>query len=216
MVAVHAPEPATGRARTEEEVKAEVERLLALRPAAPAPSRVLVFEVPSSGHTHIRSPRKRLLLRRETAHAMKTALEDTGFFQSVDFLPDLFLEEAAVGGLGALRIAAARAHADGLLLYSTEAGYEYRPNPLALSYLTIVGAFLAPGSRGSALALSRAVLVDVRTGYLYDVMEGYGEQGRVAPVAFLDEEALEHAARVAALNDLAKAAAEKVRRLAAE
>ncbi len=45
-----------------------------------------------------------------------------------------------------------------------------------------------------------AVLVDVRTRYIYRVMETYGEESEIRPVAFLDEEGLEFEARRKALE----------------
>ena len=205
------------RRMTEEEVQREVDRLLALEPSSPIPARVLLFDVPSSGPSQIASARKALLLRKETSQALKKALEDTGLFDQIDFLPEIYLPHGVPQDLKTLRIAAARAHADGLLIYSTEAGYEYEPNLLGrLLYITIVGAFVVPGSKESAMAASKAVLVDVRTGYIYRVMETYGEESEVRPVAFLDEEALEFEARRKALTALAELAAEKVKELSAE
>lgn len=197
---------------TEKDVQAEVDRLLALRPSSPVPKKVLLFEVESGGATRVRSARKELLLHKETAAAMKRALENTGLFAQIDFLPEIYLPQGAAS-LKTLRIAAARAHADGLLIYATEAGYEYEPNALCVFYPTIIGAFLAPGSRGSALAVSKAVLLDVKTGYIYRVMEAYGEKSAVAPVALLDEELLEFDARKQALGALAELAARKVKEL---
>ncbi|MFH1732153.1 MAG: hypothetical protein ABIF82_10970 [Planctomycetota bacterium] len=204
-----------GATMTEKEVQAEVDRLLALRPAAAAPSNVLLFEVESSGVSNIASPTKLLTLRKETSEAMKAALEETGLFQGIDFLPDVYLPADRPADLKTLRIAAARAHADALLIYSTEAGYEERVNALGVFYPTIVGAFVVPASRGSSIAVSKAVLVDVRTGYIYRVLEAYGEESSLAPTALLNEEELEFKARKQALGALAKLAADKVKKLAA-
>jgi len=200
-----------GARLTEKDTQAEVDRLRALRPSRPVPKRVLLYEVPSTGMTNISSARKQLLLHKETAEAMKSALEETGLFDEIDFLPDIYLP--ADMDLKTLRIAAARAQADALLIYSTEAGYEYEPNALSLFYMTVVGAFFVPGSRGSALAVSQAVLLDVKTGYVYHVLESYGEHSEVTAVALIDEEDLEFEARRKALTDLAKVAAARAKKL---
>ncbi len=200
---------------TEAAVQQEIDRLLALRPASTVPARVLLFEIPSSRESRIASARKTLLLRKETGEAMKGALEKTGLFSRIDFLPDLYLADGMAGGLMALRIAAARAQADALLLYSTEAGYEYQPTKLSVLYATVVGMFVVPASRGAATAISRAIVVDVRTGYIYGVLEAYGESSRLAPIAFLDDEEMEFEARKEALAKLSQVAAENVKRLAA-
>lgn len=212
IIAAETRPQAPGAAMTEKDVQAEVDRLYALRPARAVPRRVLLYEVESSGETHIQSARKRLLLRKETSEAMKSALEETRLFAEVDFLPELYLP-TGVQDLKTLRIAAARAQADALLIYSTEAGYEYEPNALCIFYPTIIGAFVAPGSKGASLAVSQAVLVDVKTGYIHRVFESYGEKSRVAPVALIDEEELEFEARKQALHDLAALTASKVKEL---
>jgi len=201
---------------TEGGVQEEIDRLLKLRPASPVPANVLLYEIPSSRESCIRSARKALLLRRETAETMKAALEKTGLFAQIDFLPDLYLDDAVAGGLKPLRLAAARAHADALLLYSTEAGYEQRPNAWAALYVTGIGAFLAPGTDAAASAISHAVLVDVRTGYVYRVLQAYGESETRGSSAFIDDEELEFEARKLAIAQLATVTAEGVKRLAAE
>lgn len=215
IIAAETRPQAPGATMSEKDVQAEIDRLFAARPSAAVPKTVLLFEVESSGMTNMRSARKRLMLRRDTGEAMKAALEETGLFEQIDFLPEVYLPAGRANDLKTLRIAAARAHADGLLIYSTEAGYEYRPNALSLFYLTIVGAFIVPGSEGSALVVSKAVLLDVKTGYIYRVFEAYGEESSLAPVALLNEEELEFKARKQALGALARLAAEKVKKLAA-
>lgn len=204
-----------GREMTEKDVQEEVDRLLALKPAAPVPAKVLLFEVESTGQSKIVSPKKMLSLRKETSESMKAALEKTGLFERIDFLPDVYLPPNGPADLKVLRIAAARAHADGLLIYSTEAGFEKRVNFLGIFYPTIIGAFIMPGTRGSSLAESKAVLVDVRTGYVYRVLNTYGEASALAPGALLDEEQLEFDARKQALGALADLAAAEVRELGA-
>ncbi|MFO7900926.1 MAG: hypothetical protein R6V58_17930 [Planctomycetota bacterium] len=199
---------ATGE-MSEDAVQKEVDRLLAMQPARPVPAKVLLYEVESSS-TEIESAHKRLLLRKETAAAMKAALEKTGLFEQIDFLPDIYLPPSAGDSLKTLRIAAARAHADGLLLYATETGYEVRLNWFAALYPTILGAFVAPGTREAHLAESKAVLVDVKTGYIYQVFQSYGDDSRLAPPVFIDSGDLEYGARKAAMDGLAALAAERV------
>ncbi len=212
IIAAETRPQAPGVVMSEKDVQAEVDRLYALRPARPVPRRVLLYGVESSGETHISSARKRLLLRKETSDAMKSALEETRLFAEVDFLPELYLP-TDVQDLKTLRLAAARAQADALLIYSTEAGFEYEPNALCILYPTIIGAFVAPGSKGASLAVSQAVLVDVKTGYIHRVFESYGEKSGIAPVALLDEEALEFEARKQAVQHLAALTASKVHEL---
>ena len=206
----------TGSDLSEKELQKEVERLLSLRPSARVPAKVVLFQVPSSGISHIRSPRKWIDLRKATSEEMKTALEETGVFEEVDFLPDLLLPPGGPADLKTLRIAAARAQADGVLIYSTEAGYEYHPNAFALLYVTILGAWISPGSEAGSTAVSKAALLDVKSGYIYSVLETYGEESVVTPYAFVDTEELEFKARRASVSALADAAADKARQMGAK
>lgn len=196
-------------------VRNEIERLLSLEPPEGGPSRVVLHEVPGTA-SRIDSPLKRLQLREETSAEMKSVLEQAGAFDGVEFLPELLLPAPGVADLGTIRLAAARAQADTVLLYSTEVGYEYEPNAWAIFYPTIVGTFLAPGSRAASMAVSKAALVDVRTGYIYDITEVYARKERRAPCAFIDPAQLEYDARLDAVTQLARAAAEKAEKLAEE
>ncbi len=183
-------------------VQEEVDRLLALKPKSPVPARVLLYQVPSAGRTNISSPLKVLELRQATGRQMRKALEATGVFGAVDFLPEILLPSDVPADLKTVRIAAARAQADAILIYSTEAGFESRPNDWALLYLTILGTAVAPGTDATSMAVSKAVLLDVPTGYIYFVTEDYGTESKRAPVAEIDAQKLEYDARLKSLGEL--------------
>jgi len=202
---------------TEKAVQEEVERLLSLRPPSAAPDKVVLHEVSSSPRTKIKSAQKWLELREETSKKMKAALEETGIFQQVEFLPDVLIPEGTPSDLKILRIAAARAQAHAVLVYSTEAGYEMKPNSWAVLYATIVGAFFVPGTEVSSMALSKAVLLDVRTGYFYLMAETYASASATTSPPLLAErwQELEFNARKDSLSDLAASVAAKVRDLEA-
>jgi len=199
-----------GSRLTESAVQVEVDRLLALKPKTAVPARVLLYQVPGSGRSMIVSPLKVLELREATSQQMRKALQATGVFQSVDFLPEILLPPGAPADLKMVRIAAARAQADAILVYSTEAGYESKPNDWALLYATLVGAFIVPGTDQTSMAVSKAVLLDVPTGYIYFVTEDYGSGSVRGPVAALDAEKLEYDARMKSLTELSADVAARV------
>lgn len=206
-----------GVALTEKEVQQEVDRLMALKPRKAVPSKVVLYEVPSSGKSQIRSPQKWLELRQATSQAMKKALEDTKLFEDVEFLPEIFVPAGGSTDLKTLRIAAARVHADGLLLYTTETGYEERANPFAAFYITIVGLFVVPGSQETSMAVSKAVVVDVPTGYINVHPEVYTkESSGWVPATGLDPGDLEFQARKRGIESLASAVATKFKGLKPE
>lgn len=202
-----------GSLLSEAAVQAEVDRLLSLRPKAAAPARVLLYQVPSSGRTKIDSPLKVLELREATSEQMRKALEATGVFASVDFLPEVLLPAGGPPDLKTVRIAAARAQADAILVYSTEAGYESKPNDWSLLYLTLLGAFVVPGTDDTSMAVSKAVLLDVPSGYIYFVTEDYGTASDRGPVAALDPQKLEYDARLKSLDELSTDVAARTKAL---
>jgi len=199
---------------SEQEVQREVDRLLALKPKSRTPAKVVIFELPSAGASEIKSSLKWLALRQQTSKEMKNALEKSGIFGAVDFLPEMLLPAGKTANLNMVRIAAARAQADGVLIYATEAGYEYKAKAAAIFYPTLIGLFVAPGSSLSSMAISKAVLLDVHTGYIYAVMEGYGQQSESGAYASLDWEGQEFAARAQAVEGLAQETAAKAKALA--
>jgi hypothetical protein len=199
-----------GSQLSESAVQEEVDRLLGLKPKTPVPARVLLYQVPSTGRSNVASPLKVLELREATGQQMRKALQATGVFLSVDFLPEILLPSGAPADLKTVRIAAARAQADAILVYSTEAGYERKPNDWALLYATLIGAFIAPGTDQTSMAVSKAVLLDVPTGYIYFVTEDYGSESVRGPVAALDAEELEYGTRLKSLGELSTDVAGRV------
>ena len=95
-----------------------------------------------------------------------------------------------------------------------ETGYEYESNAWAVFYLTFIGAGFAPGTEYSALAVSKAVLMDVHTGYIYAVVEANTEKTVTRPFFALDREALEVEVRTEAMAALARKVADAVKELA--
>ena len=208
--------PGTAVAMSEEDIQKEVERLMSLSPKEPAPRKVMLYEVGSFAHSIIASPKKRIELARATSAAVEAALVGTGALEEVAFLPDVLLPSSGFLDLNRIRLAAARAQADGALIYAVETGYEYESNVWAIFYLTIIGAGFAPGTDYSALAASKAVLMDVHTGYIYAIVEANTEKTVTRPFCALDREALEVEVRTEAMAALAAKVADAVKELASE
>ena len=199
-----------GSRLSESAVQQEVDRLLALKPKAPVPERVLLYQVPSTGRSNVTSPLKALELREATGQQMRETLQATGVFRSVDFLPEILLPADGQPDLKTVRIAAARAQADAILVYSAEAGFEAKPNDWSVLYLTVLGALVAPGTDATSMAVSKAVLLDVPTGYIYFVTEDYGTESVRAAIAAVDAEKLEYDARLKSLGELSADVAGRV------
>ena len=195
---------------SQQQVQFEVDRLRALRPEFAVPRKVVIYHVPSTGRSEINSPLKLLELRQESAQKMREVLTVTGIFDTVDFLPQILVPSEVPADLRAVRVAAARAQADALLIYSTEVGFERKVNAWVLLYATGIGAAILPGTEDSSVALSSAVLLDVATGYIYFVAEAHGQRSERKPGVYVDPEQLEYAARMESLVKLADSVAGKV------
>lgn len=116
-----------------------------------------------------------------------------------------------------LRRAAARAHADVLLVYEQKVDVHEGPNLLAILNLTIVGNFIFPGLSYDLTLETRAAVVDVRSGVVYtavsDVRGGHG----TAPYASAGDHARATKARLRqeAFTALQAALKDKLARYAA-
>ncbi len=66
-----------------------------------------------------------------------------------------------------IRLAAARQHVDVVLIYETLSKSEQTTNPLAITWLTLIGFYIAPSESIEADGIAQAVLLDVRNGYTY-------------------------------------------------
>ncbi len=61
----------------------------------------------------------------------------------------------------------ARQHVDVALIYETLSKSEQTTNPLAITWLTLIGFYIAPSESIEADGIAQAVLLDVRNGYTY-------------------------------------------------
>lgn len=105
-------------------------------------------------------------------------------------------------GLESLRVAAARQHADALLVIRDIDDWSQWVNPLSLLDLTIVGAFFVPGHTGEAVSMMDALLLDNRNLYLYATAESEGHAKKTTSYTELREDDLVDEAREKALNRL--------------
>lgn len=99
-----------------------------------------------------------------------------------------------------LRKAAARAHADMLLLYTFDTQFESETTIPALGIVTL-GIF--PNDLARVWTIASAVLLDTRTGYVYALAEASDEQQQIAN-AWTNEDAIDQARRRAERKAFAK------------
>jgi len=121
----------------------------------------------------------------EDRKAWETTLRDNYFIKDVIFLSTLFSPSMNVRDVRLLRKNAATLNCDLLLIYGVSCDYSRQANPLALLYLTIIGAFIVPGDSVTTGCMAKAALMDVRSGYVYGVVEGAATRTMALPVGWI-------------------------------
>jgi len=112
-----------------------------------------------------------------------------------------------------IRLAAARHHADAVLIIDYEPAVDRYNNISAWLYLTIVAGFLIPGTHSDALVMVNGALWDVRSEYLYLTVEVEGEAQKIGPAFLLKDEDSIALAKQAALQLFHEEARQRLRNL---
>ncbi len=171
----------------------DIKRARALKPQIPSPFRLAVSLKTAGSSLDLRWTQE----DREVVHAWRKTLRDRGVVSDIVVMNDL-IEEGDT--LADRRLAAARYGADALLVLEVASEVDKYTNPLALLYLTIVGAYVAPGTQADALVMMQGAVYDVGNGYLYATAESEGEGDTIAPVAYVEEEDALNEAKSQALH----------------
>ncbi len=85
--------------------------------------------------------------------------------------------------LADIRLAAARYHADAVLILKSNSNTDTYPNFLSILYITIVGFWIAPGSHCDAIHMVHGTMYDVRNEYLYIGAESDATDSIIRPLA---------------------------------
>jgi hypothetical protein len=126
------------------------------------------------------------------------------------------VDDLAGGEVKALRLAAARHGADAVLVVGGAGDVDRYNNGWAGLYVTLVGAFIAPGTEADALFLASATLWDVRNEYLYASAEVEAVEHDRGPLVFIDDTQLLAAARAKAVAALATELERRLRSLSGQ
>jgi hypothetical protein len=140
-------------------------------------------------------------IRKDEKDAWRSTLESTGLVRVV------FISSVILSGnpqFHEIRIAAARLHADVVLLYASASSRAYGTNIGGWLYLTIAGIFFSPGSQSAVLTFAKGVCFDVENEYLEFAVEGEDERSSTRPWFFMNTDALELESRKAAVEVLRK------------
>ncbi len=198
------------RVEQREATDAEIARVLALRPQLPAPFKLAVWFRPPRTE---RWSQARFQWRDEDREAVLVALRPLvadGIVAEIAAIADT----TVVGDdLRAARLAAARHGADAVMIVAGAAEVDRYNNLSALLYVTLVGLWVAPGSRADGIFLATGSLWDVRNEFLYATAEAEGVFGKTRPALLLNDGEMVAGAKRAAVAALAKELGARVRNL---
>jgi len=135
-------------------------------------------------------------------------LRNAGVVEDLFILPASLVKECQYHEtecrLKAQRAAAARTHADALLIINLATATDEYVNPSSFLYLSIVGMWFVPGSHRDALTIAEGVLIDNRNEYLYAFARGEGENRSVGPSMYVDTQTSVKLSRIEALKNFGK------------
>ncbi|MCQ8184922.1 hypothetical protein [Parvularcula maris] len=118
----------------------------------------------------------------------------------------------------AIRLGAARQHLDSVFIYEVYGQADLSQSAASLANLTLLGAFIAPGTKVDAVGAAEGILVDVRNGYPYlSSSETVTREGLAASArAGKRGDLLREAAQEKAVADMAESLRPAMARLAVE
>lgn len=149
-------------------------------------------------------------------------LKDEGILSEIIPITSLTLTEDAdeeyryrygTPSLKSIRLAAARHHADAVLIVDYVPDVDRYNNFTAFLYITIIGGFFVPGTHSDALVLMNGALWDVRNEYLYLTVEVEEEHCRIGTAFLLRDEDTIREAKHKALSLFHEEVLHRMRRL---
>lgn len=180
---------------TEEDIK----RVLELRPQLPSPFRLAIYFTSPSANWRYGSTWSWLDEDKDALLALGTELKNKGVISDVFVISDYIVEGS---DNKAIRLAAARAGADAVLIVNGVGDIDRYNNTLGYTYILLITPFFIPGTQADGFFLANASLWDVRNQYLYLSAEGEGTARDTKPALFIDEKRIIKSAKSTALANL--------------
>jgi hypothetical protein len=178
----------------------DIKNTLELKPQLPAPFKLAIyFAPPKSDRRYERSwiwkgEDKEILLQ------IGAELKGKKIISDVFIVVDTTLE----GDDKAIRLAAARAGADAVLIVNGVGSIDRYNNAYGVTYVLLVTPFFVPGTIADGLVMMNASMWDVRNEYLYMTAEAEGSATQTRPAFFVNETHLINVAKSSALAFLKK------------
>ena len=182
---------------TEEDIK----KALELKPQLPAPFKLAVFFAPPKSGWRYGSSWTWTGEDKDVLLQMKADLIKKNILSDMFVLPDSIFEGT---DNRAIRLAAARAGADAVLIVNGVSSVDRYNNGWGGTYILIITPFFVPGTIADGLVMINAVMWDVRNQYLYLSAEAEGTAKQTKPAFFINENHLINDARSNAVVALRK------------
>jgi len=182
---------------TEEDIK----KVLELKPQLPAPFKLAVYFASPKSDWHYGSSWNWTGDDKDALIQMKSELVKKNIISDLFVLPNSILEGT---DNKAVRLAAARAGADAVLIVNGVSSIDRYNNVLGGTYFLIVTPFFVPGTVADCLVMINAAMWDVRNQYLYLSAEAEGTSSQTRPAFFIEEGHVINSARSNAIAELRK------------
>jgi hypothetical protein len=177
----------------------DIQRGLELRPQPPFPFRLAIYFTSSSTSRRYGSTWSWLDEDKDKFLVIVAELKSKKIVSDFFVISDHIVEGSDTK---AIRLAAARAGADAVLIVNGAGEIDRYNNALGYTYILLFTTLFIPGTQADGLFLANASLWDVRNQYLYLSVEGEGTAKEIKPVLFIDEKKIMKSAKSAALTAL--------------
>lgn len=170
-----------------EQTEADIQNILDLDPALGSPFVLSIYFEDFYGVQE--SKTKQLIL--ENLSPMLDQLREAGVLADYLVINNSTVQDRTVQ---AVRVAAARHRADAVLMIDTHRDTNRHLNPLSVTYLTLIGGYIVPGTEVESLGIISGTLWDTRNQYLYATSYSDALTHKRGPAFLLNNEEIEQTA----------------------
>ncbi len=177
----------------------DIQRAIELKPQLPAPFKLAIYLARPKANWRYESSWIWAGEDKAKLLEMGTELKNKNIISEVFIIGDSILEGT---DNKAIRLAAARAGADAVLIVNGVGAIDRYNNVLGSTYILLVTQFFIPGTEIDSLVMLSASMWDVRNQYLYLSSEAEGSANESRPAFFAEESRVTKSAKANALAAL--------------
>ncbi|MSM41563.1 MAG: hypothetical protein GJT30_18260 [Geobacter sp.] len=191
----------------------DIQRVLELKPQLPSPFTLAIYFVSPSTGSCYGNNWNWLSEDKDTLQSLEAELKGKGILSEVFVISSQIVEES---DNQSIRLAAARAGADAVLIVNGVSDIDRYNNALGYTYFLLITPFFIPGTEADGLFMANATMWDVRNQYLYLSAESEGTAKEIKPAVFIDEKRIIKSAKSAALAALKTEISSRLTRIGAK